>query len=66
MVRLAIDTDDDMIVMDAKVVIPRALVKKTLHTLSGMYQGALKMRQWARLSVYWPHMDMDIANAAVA
>ena len=24
------------------------------------------MRQRARLSVYWPHMDIDIANAAAA
>ena len=53
-----------MIVLDARVVIPRALVTETLRTLSGMYQGASKMRQRARLSVYWPHMDIDIANAA--
>ena len=52
-----------MIVLDARVVIPRALVTETLRTLSRMYQGTSKMRQRARLSVYWPHMDIDIANA---
>ena len=64
--RLAIDADDDMIVLDARVVIPRALVTETFRTLSRMYQGTSKMRQRARLSVYWPHMDIDIANAAAA
>ena len=38
--RLAIDDDDDMIVLDARVVIPRALVTETLRTLFGMYQDA--------------------------
>jgi hypothetical protein len=42
----------------------QALVRETIQTLCTMYQGASKMRQRARLSVYWPHMDVDIANAA--
>jgi hypothetical protein len=29
-----------------------------------MHQGETKMRQRARLSVYWPNMDVDILNAA--
>ena len=32
--------------------------------LVGMHQGEPKMRQRARLSVYWPNMDVDISNAA--
>ena len=29
-----------------------------------MHQGATKLRQRARLTVYWPGMDIDITNAA--
>lgn len=53
-----------MIVLDARVVIPKALVQETIQTLCAMYQGASKMRQRAQLSVYWTHMDVDIAHAA--
>ena len=62
--QLAIDDNDEMIVCGARVVIPRALVPKMLDILSRMHQGASKMRQRARLSVYWPGMDNDISNAA--
>lgn len=62
--RLAIDEVDDMIVMDARIVLPLALIKDTLVTLVGMHQGATKLRQRARLSLYWPHMDINISNAA--
>ena len=55
--QLAIDDNDEMIVCGARVVIPRALVPKMLDILSRMHQGASKMRQRARLSVYWPGMD---------
>ena len=61
---LAIDDHDDMIVCGARVVIPRAKVPEMLKILVGMHQGATKMRQRARLSVYWPNMDADINNAA--
>ena len=62
--QLAIDSTDDMIVFGARIVLPKSMVKQTIQTLLGMHQGASKMRQRARLSLYWPHMDTDIANAA--
>ena len=61
---LAIDEKDGMIVCGARVVIPRAKVPEMLKILVGMHQGETKMRQRARLSVYWPNMDVDISNAA--
>ena len=61
---LAIDSEDDMIVCGARVVVPRSKVHEMLNALLQMHQGASKMRQRARLSVYWPGMDVDIANAA--
>jgi hypothetical protein len=62
--RLAIDDGDGMLVIDARIVLPRILVKETLKTLIIMHQGASKIRQRLRLSLYWPHIDTDIANAA--
>ena len=53
-----------MIVCGARVVIPSAKVPEMIKILIGMHQSATKMRQRARLSGYWPHMDKDIANAA--
>jgi hypothetical protein len=61
---LAIDDCDDMLVYGPRIVLPRILVKDTLQTLLSMHQGASKMRQRARLSMYWPNMDVDITNAA--
>ena len=62
--RLAIDEGDGMIVLGSRVVIPRAAVPEMLQILLKMHQGATKMRQRARITVYWPGMDIDIANAA--
>jgi hypothetical protein len=64
--QLAIDDADDMLVYGARIVLPRSMVKETIQTLVGMHQGASKMRQRARLSLYWPHMDVDIAHAAAS
>jgi hypothetical protein len=61
---LTIDDKDDMIVCGARVVIPRAKVPDILKTLGGMHQSESKMHQRARLSVYWPNMDVEISNAA--
>ncbi len=53
-----------MIVFGARIVLPKSMVKQTIQTLLNMHQSASKVRQRARLSLYWPHMDTDIANAA--
>ena len=50
--QLAIDEEDDMLVMGARVVIPRSQVQRVINTLLSMHQGASKMRQRARISVY--------------
>lgn len=64
--QLAIDDTGDMLVFGARIVLPRSMVKETIQTLLGMHQGASKMRHRARLSLYWPHMDVDISNAAAS
>jgi hypothetical protein len=62
--QLAIDEEEDMLVMGARVVKPRSQVQRVINTLLSLHQGASKMRQRAQISVYWPGMDAEIANAA--
>ncbi len=61
--RLAIDDTDDMVVVGSRIVIPKPIRAAVLRDLLQMHQGATKLRQRPRLSVYWPNMDVDIANA---
>jgi len=63
---LTIDESDEMIVMGARIVIPKAIQRDILRDLLKMHQGATKLRQRARLSVYWPNMDAEIANMVSA
>jgi hypothetical protein len=62
--QLAIDEKDRMIVAEARVVIPAECRQPLLQDLINMHQGATKLRQRARLTMYWPGMDIDITNAA--
>lgn len=62
--QLAIDSSDDMIVMGSRIVVPKVLQRAVLQDLLKMHQGATKLRQRARLSVYWPNMDAEITNAS--
>jgi hypothetical protein len=63
---LAIDKDDDIIVMGCRVVIPEAVRREVLKNLVLMHQGATKLRQRARQTMYWPSMDSEIITAARA
>jgi hypothetical protein len=60
---LAIDDSDDMLVYGPRIVLPRSLVNDTLQTLLSIHQEASKIRQRARLSIYWLNMNVDITNA---
>jgi hypothetical protein len=62
--QLKIDEKDGMIVAGAKIVIPAECRQALLQDLINMHQGATKLRQRARLTVYWPGMDIEITNAA--
>ena len=56
--QLAIDDTDDMVVVGSRVVIPKALQRDVLKDLLLMHQGATKLRQRARMSIYWPDVDL--------
>ena len=62
--RLAVDDQDGMVVLGARIVIPQSIRQDIIRDLLQMHQGATKLRQRARLSMYWPGMDNEIANAA--
>ena len=62
--QLSIDESDDMIVCGPRVVIPSLLRRDILQDLLKMHQGATKLRQRARMSIYWPGIDADIINIA--
>lgn len=53
-----------MIVAGSRLVIPESCRRQILQDLVAMHQGATKLRQRARLSLYWPGMDRDILVAA--
>lgn len=61
--QLAFDDSDDMIVLDARTVIPNLLRKVVLQDLLLKHQGLTKIRQRTRMSVYLPNMDVKITNA---
>ena len=62
-VRSQLSVDDDIILVGPRVVIPASLRPEILRRLLLMHQGATKIRQRARQSVYWPSIDNDIAMA---
>ena len=62
--QLAFDPADDMVVVGARVVVPKTLQQPILRDLLLMHQGATKLRQRAKMSVYWPGIDAEIVNAA--
>lgn len=62
--RLTVDQDDGMLVLGARIVVPQAIRRDIIKDLLEMHQGATKLRQSARHSLYWPGMDNDITNAA--
>ena len=57
---LAIDEQDDMILAGSHIVVPLACRKQILKDLIQMHQGATKLRQRARSTLYWPGMDKEI------
>ena len=62
-VRSQLYIDGDLVLVGPRVVIPVSLRQEVLRRLLQMHQGATKIRQRARQSVYWPSIDNDIVMA---
>ena len=51
-----------MVLMDRRLVIPKALRKNILHSLHSAHQGCNGMRARANQTVYWPGLNSSIKN----
>ena len=54
--------DDNLIVHGCRLLIPISMRKQVLSELDNSHQGAVRTKQRARLTVYWPGIDNDIEN----
>ena len=54
--------DDDLIVYGCRLLIPSRTRHQVLTNLHEAHQGALRTKQRARLTIYWPGLDNDIDN----
>ena len=53
---------DDIILMDQRIVIPSNLKRLVLLVLHSAHQGCSSMLRRAQTCVYWPNMEKDILN----
>ncbi|XP_043200358.1 uncharacterized protein LOC122369578 [Amphibalanus amphitrite] len=65
-VRHQLAIDDGLVVYGARLVIPSALRRGVLEKLHESHQGVDRTKRRARLSVYWPGIDKQIADTVAA
>ena len=65
-VRHNLTMDDDLIVYGCRLLIPQQMRKKVLMQLHESHQGAVRTKQRASLTIYWPGLDNDIDNLVMA
>ena len=58
--------DDGLIVYGCRLLIPSTMCNRVLANLHEAHQGALRTKQRARITVYWPGLDNDIDNAVLS
>ena len=57
-----LSVEDGVVLMDSRIVIPRALRKKVLQCFHAAHQGVTGMQARANLTVYWPGMTSSIKS----
>ncbi|KAF0298588.1 uncharacterized protein FJT64_004040 [Amphibalanus amphitrite] len=65
-VRHQLAIDDGLVVYGARLVVPSALRRGVLEKLHESHQGVDRTKRRARLSVYWPGIDKQIADTVAA
>ena len=55
-------SDDGFVLMGTRLVIPKGMRKRVLDDLHASHRGIEGTQQRARLVVYWPNIDQDIAQ----
>ena len=54
--------EEGVLLKGNRVCIPHELNDRTLYGLHNSYQGVEKMTHLARICIYWPRIDADIAD----
>ena len=65
-IRSMLAVDDGLLVYGSRLVIPSEMRREVLRQLHMSHQGVERTRRRARLCVYWPVIDRDIANIVAA
>ena len=54
--------EENLILFNQRIVIPKDQRKEILQTLHSSHQGMVKTKRRARMTVYWPAINSDIEN----
>ena len=65
-IREHLTIDDGFIVYGCRLLIPASMRQKVLANLHESHQGAVRTKERARLSLYWPGIDNDIDNVVLS
>ena len=65
-IREHLTIDDGFIVYGCRLLIPASMRQKVLVNLHKSHQGAVRTKERARLSLYWPGIDNDIDNVVLS
>ena len=57
-----LSTENGLVLIDRRIVIPLSHRKRVLRCLHAAHQGLVGMKARANISVYWPGMDVAIRN----
>ena len=61
-VRHHLSTDNDLVLLDLRIVIPKTQQRKVLLCLHSAHQGVVGMKARANEFVYWPGIDVSIRS----
>ena len=65
-IREHLTIDDGFIVYGCRLLLPASMQQKVLANLHESHQGAVRTKEKARLSLYWPGIDNDIDNVILS
>ena len=65
-IRSQLSIEDDLIIYGCRLLIPTKMRQEVLRQLHESHQGSVRTKQRAKLTVYWPGIDIDIENTILA